>query len=845
MDCNSNLLVIIFVIKLLSKNHLFTYIKEKYGEPTRRQCRSFERALMRYEKLKCDLDFLKTCKNEKLIPTFAKPKISIDADFKIRRDIAAIIIRAEIRNKHRIKNSIKEQLRNESKVLQDKTSFATFNALRYKLRNWVRNRRNKWKETHMKKLDSLRTGRTRNIQNSKRISKTFSRIIVNNFSSYVLSEREAQLLALSFDHYVPFNTPGKKVQVEFERFFQNLTPHTSHLTENEKISLKRKFLGTFQQFEKVHLKNNDQEVISRLTKNKDLVFLKQDKGRGVVILDRNTYVDKCSEFLQGRQFERLEEDPTQTFQAKVQRTLLSMKKSFDQKTYERLYPSASHPGQFFGLGKVHKLEKSNWNVQALPLRPVISNIGTATYEISKYLSKMIAPLAKGNYTIESTKDFINKLKGRSFPVGHSMVSFDVKNLFTNVPLDFTIDHILKQVYDEKILGCKLKRGDLKRLLQLCTKEMHFSFNDVIYKQVDGVAMGSPLGPVIANVFMVALENDLVPKISEKIGLWQRFVDDTFTFIKEKEVENVKSILNSFHEDIQFTHEIEKHCNIAFLDVSVTRKRDGTFLTSVHRKSTDTNIYMNWNSFAPRSWKIGTLKGLFRRAFLICSNKRALDSEIMHLKSVFTGINGYPSKIVHNTLNQIIKTLERESNLQCENTVTSAQANSETKEEYFPHMCLPYKGKQGEGILNDFKSTVKKFLPKNVTPRIVYQGKKLGSFFKIKDKIKTEHQSDLVYGYANNLSGGNKHKEKGDLEYVGETGVRYGTRIHEHYFTDRKSAIFKYRQDNDLEALESNFEVLESGYSNKTSRKLAEALYIKALEPKLNEQVKSYKLNLFN
>ena len=151
---------------------------------------------------------------------------------------------------------------------------------------------------------------------------------------------------------------------------------------------------------------------------------------------------------------------------------------------------------------------------------------------------------------------------------------------------------MDKIYDEKFIKTKLKREELKHLLELCTKEMHFTFNGETYKQVDGVAMGSPLGPVLANVFMVELETKLVPTLNDKIALWQRYVDDTFTFIKNDEIENVKTILNGFHEDIKFTHEIEKEGSIAFLDVKITRKINGQFITEVHRKKTDTNIYIN-------------------------------------------------------------------------------------------------------------------------------------------------------------------------------------------------------------------------------------------------------------
>ena len=87
-----------------------------------------------------------------------------------------------------------------------------------------------------------------------------------------------------------------------------------------------------------------------------------------------------------------------------------MKTKFTKAEYKQLYPSASQPGLFFGLAKIHKLKDGQTNVNDLLLRPVISNIGTTTYQISKYLAELISPLTKNDQNIESTKDFINKLK---------------------------------------------------------------------------------------------------------------------------------------------------------------------------------------------------------------------------------------------------------------------------------------------------------------------------------------------------------------------------------------------------------------------------------------------------
>ena len=168
----------------------------------------------------------------------------------------------------------------------------------------------------------------------------------------------------------------------------------------------------------------------------------------------------------------------------------------------------------------------------------------------------------------------------------------------------------------KKVTTKLFRDELLTLLELCAKKMHFSFNKELYKQTAGIAMGSPVGPVIAYIFMVHLKELMTPKLAAKMSSWYRYVDVTFTFIND-EIETVQEALKNFDKDIKFPYESEVDKNISFLDSSISRKPDGTFDTTVDQKKTDSIIYLNCDAFATCQWKIGTLKGLFRRDFLVC------------------------------------------------------------------------------------------------------------------------------------------------------------------------------------------------------------------------------------
>ena len=124
----------------------------------------------------------------------------------------------------------------------------------------------------------------------------------------------------------------------------------------------------------------------------------------------------------------------------------------------------------------------------------------------------------------------------------------------------------------------------------------------IYVQNDGVAMGSPLGPVLANIFMVELERLVTPTLMDKMKCWTRYVDDTLCYIKTDSIDYVLKILNGFHKNTQFTYEVERDSKISFLNVLVIRDSNNKITTTVYRKSTNNDIYLNWDSFALDKWK---------------------------------------------------------------------------------------------------------------------------------------------------------------------------------------------------------------------------------------------------
>ena len=142
------------------------------------------------------------------------------------------------------------------------------------------------------------------------------------------------------------------------------------------------------------------------------------------------------------------------------------------------------------------------------------------------------------------------------------------------------------------ISTDITKSEMKELLNLCTKSVHFTFEGNIYVQNDGVAMGLPLGPILANIFMVELERSVIPTLMDKMKCWTRYVDDTLCYIKTDSIDYVLKMLNGFHRNIQFTYEVETDSKISFLDVLVIRDSSNNINMTVYQKRTNKDIYLN-------------------------------------------------------------------------------------------------------------------------------------------------------------------------------------------------------------------------------------------------------------
>ena len=237
----------------------------------------------------------------------------------------------------------------------------------------------------------------------------------------------------------------------------------------------------------------DIALLRKFASDKSTIITKPDKGRGVVILDRSSYVEKMETILNDRsKFVVMSEPILKTIRKvedKINRLLSKLKSvgMISEELYKRLFVSGSTPGILYGLPKIHKA--------LAPLRPIFSACGTPAYNLAKFLVPVLAPLTKNEYTVLNSYDFVSEVSNVGIDSNLDMVmaSFDVESLFTNIPLQETINICMSSLFSStgEVLGISSKY--FRMLLELAVTSSYFIFNDKFYCQKEGVGMGLPLG----------------------------------------------------------------------------------------------------------------------------------------------------------------------------------------------------------------------------------------------------------------------------------------------------------------------------------------------------------------
>ena len=187
--------------------------------------------------------------------------------------------------------------------------------------------------------------------------------------------------------------------------------------------------------------------------------------------------------------------------------------------------------------------------------------------MSAFVDSLLQPIAKSQQSyLKDTTDFINFIETTELPEETFLVSLDVTSLYTNIPQQEGINTICRAYENFYGENKPIPTHSLREILGLILQENSFEFNGLNYLQTHGTAMGTKMAVAFANIFMSAVETEILSLSKTKPLRWKRYIDDIFSLwnVDKEEIEEFITLANQHHPTIKFTAEISDK-EINFLD----------------------------------------------------------------------------------------------------------------------------------------------------------------------------------------------------------------------------------------------------------------------------------------
>lgn len=405
-------------------------------------------------------------------------------------------------------------------------------------------------------------------------------------------------------------------------------------------------------------------AIDSLKNNKDIIIKPADKGSAIVILDKQQYMQEAYRQLHNTQhYVQLPHSLQTQTRVQVQFILQDLYTlhyiTFKQKNF-LLGPPTPRPRLFYMLPKIHK-DPSTWTVpHEIPMgRPIVSDCESETYNIATYIDHYLNPISHTHPSyIQDTYDFITKLQGIPIPEQAFIFTVDINSLYTNIDTE----RGLKAVHNAFIQHPDDSRPDkqILQLLKISLTRNDFEFDNKVFLQIQGTAMGKKFAPSYADIYMAEWERTLFLKCTHTPLIYHRYLDDIFGVWQHTTdtFTDFIQLMNTHHPHITCKH-ITNDTTVDFLDTTVflTDPIKGVrhFKTKVFFKPTDTHTLLHKHSFHPKHTFRGLIKSQLIRFHRICTDHKDFKDATAILFSALRS-RGYARrflrKIKSDTLHQL-------------------------------------------------------------------------------------------------------------------------------------------------------------------------------------------------
>lgn len=299
-----------------------------------------------------------------------------------------------------------------------------------------------------------------------------------------------------------------------------------------------------------------------------------------------------------------------------------------------------------GLIKIHK--------ENYPIRPLINFTPAPAYNVSKTITNFLKEKINlpNTYTIKNNKELTDNIQNTEITPNTRIYSFDITNMYTNIPIKETINIITNTLNDKQIDVKTI--NEIKTALELILSQNYFQHNNEYYTQNDGLAMGSPSSSLLSEIFLqIKIEPKLIEilKKHDPNSIYHRYVDDCIFITKNNaNIDNILNEINQIHNNIKFTLEKESNQKINFLDLTIERTESNLHF-DIYRKPTLTSAVIPNHSFHPPQHKMAAFRALINRMNNIPMSNENKQKEFKIIKQIATE-NGYQTKTINKLKNKI-------------------------------------------------------------------------------------------------------------------------------------------------------------------------------------------------
>ena len=554
-------------------------------------------------------------------------------------------------------------------------------------------------------------------------------------------------------------------------------------------------------------------MTKKYLKDNNLLAVPFDKGIGIVVMKKEAYHSKLDVILKLPQFEKVvttRRNAKHIILKEEERIVECLKKMkqdgrIDEELFQKLKPVGSQPARLYGLGKVHKKD--------VPVRPVLSMPGSPYHQVAEQVAEWLSVVPECGIN-SSTKQVSESISGIQLANDEELVSFDVSSLYTNVPLMESIEVCADLLFRDTINSPSIDKTTFVELAMIASCNVIMSTHDGYYRQKDGLAMGSPPAPHLANGWMSKFD-DIIKGESK---LFARYMDDILREIKRSETDQKLAEINNLHPNLSFTIEREQNGTLPFLDMQLIHT--GQRISSTwYCKPTDTGLILNFHALAPKRYKRSVVSGFVHRIYRACSTWILFDESLKKAKKILER-NQYPPSFYEPIINVTLNAITSAST-----TVETPikETNSETSTNSTPIIETPkkpifiqYRGKCTE----DYARSLHKL---NAPCSIIMTLRKLNTTMpSLKPPVEKQLRSGVVYKIE---------CASCQAAYVGQTSRHLITRIKEH--RTPSSAVAKHMKGCNASCTLENTSILASTARGVAHLLTLEALYIEELKPTMN------------